>query len=155
MQLSFKRVLLSDLPFILAQIADFGMSLSLNNGSKSHISGIRHGTPLYIAPEIVKENKLSKAADVYSYGVILWELYHATIAWEVSPWGGLDHIENTLRMRRWSGIIHSLFYPVIPLGFMSRAEPRPPVLPSCHFPLLSHTPLSFIPLSPLPPCCST
>ena len=43
------------------------MSLSLNNNSKSHISGIRHGTPLYIAPEIVKENKLSKAADVYRY----------------------------------------------------------------------------------------
>ena len=62
-------------------MADFGLSLSLNC-DKSHISGIRHGTPLYIAPEVLANSKVSKAADLYSFGVILWELYHGTLAWE-------------------------------------------------------------------------
>ena len=63
------------------QVADFGMSLSLNC-DKSHVSGIRHGTPLYIAPEVLSDSKVSKAADLYSFGVILWELYHGTLAWQ-------------------------------------------------------------------------
>ena len=63
-------------------MADFGLSLSLKC-DKSHVSGVRHGTPLYIAPEIIKDSKLSKAVDLYSFGVILWELYHGVIAWQV------------------------------------------------------------------------
>ena len=58
------------------------MSLSLNNNN-THISGICHGTPLYTAPEVVVQNKLSTAADLYSFGVILWELYHMRTAWQV------------------------------------------------------------------------
>ena len=57
------------------------MSLSLNC-DKSHVSGIRHGTPLYVAPEVLTDSKVSKATDLYSFGVILWELYHGTLAWE-------------------------------------------------------------------------
>lgn len=41
-----------------------------NNGS--HISGVRHGTPLYIAPEILKSGKASRSADVYSVGGGRW-----------------------------------------------------------------------------------
>jgi len=29
-------------------------------------------------PELLVENRLSKAADVYAFGVLLWELYTGT-----------------------------------------------------------------------------
>ena len=63
------------------QVADFGMSMNIRD-NHSHVSGVRHGTPLYVAPEILKNGKASKSADVYSFGVILWELFHGTLAWQ-------------------------------------------------------------------------
>ena len=46
----------------IIQVADFG--LSMNAGFGSHVSGVKHGTPLYMAPEILIDAKASKAADV-------------------------------------------------------------------------------------------
>uniref|UniRef100_A0A7R9Z8R5 Protein kinase domain-containing protein n=1 Tax=Chlamydomonas euryale TaxID=1486919 RepID=A0A7R9Z8R5_9CHLO len=68
-------------PGFVAKVGDFGMSMNMR-GNVSHISGVRHGTPLYIAPEILKDGKASPAADVYSFGVILWELVHGKSAWQ-------------------------------------------------------------------------
>lgn len=56
------------------------MSMNMSQ-NKTHVSGVRHGTPLYISPEILRNGKASKAADVYSFGVIMWELMHGTLAW--------------------------------------------------------------------------
>ena len=56
--------------------------MSLYAGGESHVSGVRHGTPLYIAPEILNNGKASKAADVYSFGVMMWELAHRKTAWQ-------------------------------------------------------------------------
>jgi serine/threonine protein kinase len=67
--------------FSYLQVADFGMSLNMS-GKDTHVSGVRHGTPLYIPPEILKSGKASRAADVFSFGVILWELYHGVSAWD-------------------------------------------------------------------------
>lgn len=36
----------------------------------------RAGTPFYIAPEVMHQGTSSKRADVFSFGVILWELYN-------------------------------------------------------------------------------
>jgi len=68
-------------PGCVAKVADFGMSMKIQ-GNQTHVSGVHHGTPLYIAPEILADGKASKAADVYSFGVIMWELYHGRSAWE-------------------------------------------------------------------------
>lgn len=62
------------------KITDFGLSLILNDG-QTHFSNIRQGTPHYIAPEVVSQGLLSQAADVYSFGVIMWELVYGTPAW--------------------------------------------------------------------------
>ena len=52
------------------QVSDFGLSLHLNKGT--HVSGARHGTPLYMAPEVLQSGRSSKASDVYSMGVMMW-----------------------------------------------------------------------------------
>ncbi|GLI66603.1 hypothetical protein VaNZ11_010524, partial [Volvox africanus] len=58
-----------------AKIADFGLALKLKAG-ESHISNIRRGTPFYIASELVEDGRATTASDLYSFGVILWELFH-------------------------------------------------------------------------------
>ena len=54
------------IPVSILQVADFGLSLSLGSAhpvgedGKKHFSGVRHGTPLYIAPEVLEKGHLSK-----------------------------------------------------------------------------------------------
>ena len=59
-----------------AKIADFGLSVYMQEG-QSHMSNTKRGTPFYTAPEVHYAGNLTKAADLYSYGVVLWEMYHS------------------------------------------------------------------------------
>ena len=52
------------------KIADFGLSRSMRSGAMETYCG----TPAYMAPEIVRQEAYSEKADVFSYGIILWEL---------------------------------------------------------------------------------
>lgn len=54
------------------KIADFGFSKKLK--SKSQINNTICGTPLYMAPQVVQKNHYSYKADIWSIGVILFEL---------------------------------------------------------------------------------
>ncbi|GFH23375.1 serine/threonine protein kinase [Haematococcus lacustris] len=38
----------------MAKVGDFGLSIKMA-GNKTHVSGVRHGTPLYMAPEAFQE----------------------------------------------------------------------------------------------------
>lgn len=51
------------------KLTDFGASFEVNDARKTTI-----GTPQYTAPEIVKGRKHTKAVDVWSIGVVLFEL---------------------------------------------------------------------------------
>ena len=44
------------------------------------------GTVGYRAPEVLRGEACAEASDVYSYGVVLWEMVTGTI-----PWRGLEH----------------------------------------------------------------
>ena len=57
----------------LAKVSDFGLSRFLSEG-QSHISNARQGTPFYIAPEIISRGFISKAADIFSIGVLMREM---------------------------------------------------------------------------------
>ena len=52
------------------KIADFGLSRPLAPGTMKTYCG----TPAYMAPEIVRQEDYSEMADVYSFGIIMWEL---------------------------------------------------------------------------------
>ncbi len=54
--------------------ADFGLSRLLKGGRKFVTAGLESGTPEWMAPEVLRTEGGSAAADVYSYGVVLWEV---------------------------------------------------------------------------------
>lgn len=59
-----------DLPYL----ADFGLSRNLSYGNEEKIFGILP----YVAPEVLNKQPYTQAADIYSFGMILWEyLSHA------------------------------------------------------------------------------
>ena len=59
------------------------MSRRLQPG-QTHVSGCWQGSGLYTAPEVLAQGRLTPAADVYSYAVLLLELYAGRPAAEVA-----------------------------------------------------------------------
>ncbi|XVF83108.1 hypothetical protein PTKIN_Ptkin16aG0106400 [Pterospermum kingtungense] len=57
-----------------AKIADFGLSKIFITENVSHITTCPNGTPGYLDPEFQDSGNLNKKSDVYSYGIILFEL---------------------------------------------------------------------------------
>ncbi|KAG2488918.1 hypothetical protein HYH03_012541 [Edaphochlamys debaryana] len=68
------------------KMADFGLSVMVPI-QKTHMSNLRLGTLYYIAPETCFRGQLGYAADVFSLGVMLWELYHGRLAGTRTPTG--------------------------------------------------------------------
>ena len=71
------------------RLADMGISKK-----ESHITGTVSGTPLYMAPEVMNEMKYNRSADMFSYGLILWELWYGTC---VYPAYKVENLKGFLR----------------------------------------------------------
>ncbi|ELP84035.1 protein serine/threonine kinase, putative [Entamoeba invadens IP1] len=58
-----------------AKLTDFGSSRNVNMlmTNMTFTKGI--GTPKYMAPEILKQQKYTKSADIYSFGITLYEVF--------------------------------------------------------------------------------
>jgi beta-lactam-binding protein with PASTA domain/serine/threonine protein kinase len=60
------------------KVADFGLAKAVSADTKHTATGVLIGTVSYIAPELVVEGRSDARADVYSVGVILYELLTGT-----------------------------------------------------------------------------
>ncbi|RIB29146.1 kinase-like domain-containing protein [Gigaspora rosea] len=58
-----------------AYIADLGLSITANIALKSK-SDTTCGILPYIAPEVLKNQQYTKASDIYSLGIIMWEILY-------------------------------------------------------------------------------
>ncbi len=58
------------------KITDFGLSQATAQGCslRDGKEGAR-GTPLWMAPEVLEGKEFSTSADVYSFGIVLWEIF--------------------------------------------------------------------------------
>ncbi|GMH06954.1 hypothetical protein Nepgr_008794 [Nepenthes gracilis] len=70
----------------VVKVADFGMSRMKHHTFLSSKSTA--GTPEWMAPEVLRNEPSNEKCDVYSFGVILWEL--ATL---LVPWTGLNPMQ--------------------------------------------------------------
>eukprot|EP01125_Pyxidicula_operculata_P008052 TRINITY_DN2723_c0_g2_i1.p1 TRINITY_DN2723_c0_g2~~TRINITY_DN2723_c0_g2_i1.p1 ORF type:complete len:520 (-),score=121.37 TRINITY_DN2723_c0_g2_i1:64-1623(-) len=55
------------------KICDFGLS-AFQFTKTLQDNGVAPGTPLWMAPEVLQGQPLSEKADIYSYGIVLWEM---------------------------------------------------------------------------------
>jgi len=57
---------------VVAKIGDWGSARATLSGSRTMTHGV--GTACWLAPEVIKHARSSKLSDIYSFGIILWEL---------------------------------------------------------------------------------
>ncbi|CAM9276710.1 unnamed protein product [Chrysoparadoxa australica] len=72
--------LLLDVDFNV-KICDFGLSQEYDMEQNDCLN-TEHGTPAWVAPEIIRKEKYNQKADVYSYGIVLWELQTGEIPYQ-------------------------------------------------------------------------
>eukprot|EP00186_Timspurckia_oligopyrenoides_P003483 CAMPEP_0182444300 /NCGR_PEP_ID=MMETSP1172-20130603/2793_1 /TAXON_ID=708627 /ORGANISM="Timspurckia oligopyrenoides, Strain CCMP3278" /LENGTH=583 /DNA_ID=CAMNT_0024639829 /DNA_START=177 /DNA_END=1928 /DNA_ORIENTATION=- len=64
-------------------ICDFGLSIQVSSDEDSDANEMKGvcGTVQTMAPEVMKGGQATAASDVYSYGILLWELFTNQVAW--------------------------------------------------------------------------
>ena len=62
----------------LVKICDFGWSISTNT-----MRGTFCGTPLYVSPELLKRKNYNNKIDVWSVGILTYELLFGKVPFEI------------------------------------------------------------------------
>ncbi|CAK9133225.1 unnamed protein product [Ilex paraguariensis] len=65
------------------KICDFGLSRMMTNGPMKDSSSA--GTPEWMAPELIRNEPFTEKCDIFSLGVIMWELYTLNRPWDGTP----------------------------------------------------------------------
>lgn len=64
----------------IVKLADFGLSRIVDNiDKKSHMTVV--GSPLYMAPEVYEEEKYCSKCDVWSAGILLYQMIYGETPW--------------------------------------------------------------------------
>ena len=90
------------------KIGDFGISKQLNSLKDTTITKKGAGTPNYIAPEIVKDGKYNKKADIYSLGCIFYELFTLNNYFTDKIYGDIKTIDKNKYDPNWQKLIDSM-----------------------------------------------
>ncbi|XP_026512021.1 tyrosine-protein kinase Fer-like [Terrapene carolina triunguis] len=90
------------------KISDFGMSRQEANGVYASRGGMKHIPIKWTAPEALRYGRYSTESDVWSYGVLLWEIFSLG----ATPYPGMSNQQVVSQVER---------------GFRMRAPPRCPV----------------------------
>ncbi|MGE5730724.1 MAG: protein kinase domain-containing protein, partial [Gemmatimonas sp.] len=65
-----------------AMLADFGLARAMDGDTQLTMAGVAIGTPAYMAPEQIDGNDLDARGDVYSLGLVAWEMLTGKRPWE-------------------------------------------------------------------------
>eukprot|EP00884_Botryococcus_braunii_P009548 jgi/Botrbrau1/18595/Bobra.0367s0037.1 len=65
----------SDSRGFTCKLGDFGLSHILSPNMFSHVVTRTHGTMAYMPPELLKSGLLSRATDIFSFAMVMWELF--------------------------------------------------------------------------------
>ena len=71
------------------KISDFGLGKADDLKTATTTTTMRDGglagTPAFMAPELLDENTFTEKSDVYSYAIVLWEIYDRGIPLSAPP----------------------------------------------------------------------
>jgi serine/threonine protein kinase len=73
------RVLQDPRGFV-AKLSDFGLSMKMA-AHDGNVPDIKYGTVQYLSAEVLSTHVMTKKADVYSFGIIMWEVFHSQKAY--------------------------------------------------------------------------
>jgi serine/threonine protein kinase len=59
----------------LCKLGDFGLARLLDPTQHTHVSTQTYGTMPYMSPELIAHARLTQLNDVYSFGIVMWQLY--------------------------------------------------------------------------------
>ncbi|KAH3744246.1 protein serine/threonine kinase [Pelomyxa schiedti] len=76
------------------KITDFGSTRAINLDRSTQQYTTKIGTPVYMAPELLQQGKYKQSADVYSYGILSWEIITESSAFSDLPtvWRITKHV---------------------------------------------------------------
>lgn len=80
----------------ISKIADFGLSKQIGEGVASTFCG----TPLYMAPEILLEQKYNNKSDLWSIGVLIYFLYFRAFPYPIINMYDKDEIKKVLSKKK-------------------------------------------------------
>ncbi|ELP84412.1 serine/threonine protein kinase HT1, putative [Entamoeba invadens IP1] len=98
---------------VIAKLTDFGSARNVNMlmTNMTFTKGI--GTPVYMAPEILKKDKYKKPADIYSFGVTMYECIGWCQAYTKHqfrfPWKIAEFVINGKRVEKKDNMPQELF----------------------------------------------
>ncbi|WIA13591.1 hypothetical protein OEZ85_007157 [Tetradesmus obliquus] len=72
----------------VAKISDFGLAAVLLDGA-THRSTASMGTITHMAPEVLRSGHISPAADVYSFAIMMWEVFTSRQAYQGLHYGAV------------------------------------------------------------------
>ncbi|ELP95302.1 tyrosine protein kinase FRK, putative [Entamoeba invadens IP1] len=96
-----------------AKLTDFGSARNINllMTNMTFTKGI--GTPVYMAPEVLKKEKYTKSADIFSFGVTMYEVFGWTNAYPLDafkfPWKIAEFVMSGKQLQRKENIQEKLY----------------------------------------------
>lgn len=81
------------------KVADFNLSKILDTDTGSGRSTIANMNPRWLAPEILNGEAATCASDVFSWGVVMWEILTLELPWpHVGPWSLVGKLMDGVRL---------------------------------------------------------
>ena len=94
----------------ICKVGDFGLLRKIPKDADVYIAKSEFALPIrWMAPESYTKKEFSPATDVWSFGVVMWEMYNPT----KSPYEDMDNMECIIKVSQGTRLSIPELYPEI------------------------------------------